>query len=93
MRDRERALFERVIAEKDKQILILSDQIDHLRMQLHQQRLPSTNPSDQPAVEMGVLPWMNEDEEEVRAMVKAGLITEEQVPEVLDALGANVQEL
>lgn len=93
MRDRERQLFERVVAEKDKQILILSDQIDHLRMQLHQQRLPSTNPSEQEPVAMGALPWMNEDEEEVRAMVKAGLISEAQVADVLDALGANVQEL
>lgn len=31
--------------------------------------------------------FLNEDEEDVRAMVKSGRITEEQVPDVLDALG------
>lgn len=96
MRDRERKLYEKLLEEKDKQILILSDQIDHLRLQLGQQVLTAAqakNPTDQPPVEMGVVPWMNEDEEEVRAMVKAGLITEAQVPDVLDALGANVREL
>ena len=89
-------LYERLLQEKDKHILILSDQIDYLRQQLGQQnwsKLQAVNPTSQPPVTMGEAPWMDEDEAEVRSWVERGLISEDQLPEVLDGLGISDTEI
>lgn len=83
------ALYERLLKEKDRQITILADEVDYLRVQLglaarSQQPL---NPSQQPVATIGEAAYVNEDEEDVRDMLENGRITADQLPEVLEALG------
>jgi hypothetical protein len=83
-------LWERLLAEKDRQITILADEIDYLRAQLHmapRNRPEPKNPSGLHPVTMGEAPYMSEDEEDVRDMLESGRITADQLPEVLEALG------
>lgn len=79
-----------MLAEKDKTILVLSDQVDYLRLQLGlqtQQHARAANPTQQEPRTIGTAPFVNDDEEEVKDMLHAGLITDAQVPDILEALG------
>lgn len=85
-------LYERMLREKDRQIDILAEQIDWLRMQLaHAGRaldarpLTLTDPGKTDRV--AVQPYVSDEELDAQALLDAGTITESQVPEVLEALG------
>lgn len=83
-------LYERLLKEKDKQNLILADEVDYLRNQLGMQsrlRATAKNPSGQDSITFGTVPYVNEDEEDIRDMLANGDITQEDLPEVLEAMG------
>lgn len=83
-------LFERLLKEKDKQITILAEEIDYLRLQLGIQtrrQSAAQNPSGQPPMTIGTVPYVSEDEEDVKDMLESGQITADQMAEILDGLG------
>ena len=83
-------LYERMLKEKDKQITILADEIDYLRMQLGmqtRQRAQAINPSNLEPRTIGTTAFVSEEEEEVADMLANGQVTEEQIKDVLDGLG------
>lgn len=86
--------LDQLLAEKDRRIAELQEQIDWLRAQLGRPSFgPPLNPSEQPEVAMAMAPFVNEDEEDVQAMLDAGRITKDQIPDVLEALGFSNTEI
>lgn len=84
------ALYERIIAEKDRQIDILAEQVDYLRMQLAIRAGDVHKPLEiAPPItdKIEVKPFVSDEELDAQALLEAGRITESELPDVLEALG------
>lgn len=79
-------LWEQIVAEKQREI-------DWLRAQLGRPSLPEPAqitfdrlPGTEPLI-IGSQGWVSEEEEEAQALLEAGELSPEHLPEILDALG------
>lgn len=84
-------LWEQIVAEKQREI-------DWLRAQLGMPSLPQPadpaptivlehrRPGTEPLI-IGAQGWVSEEEEEAQALLTAGELSPEHLPEILDALG------
>lgn len=84
-------LYERMLLEKDREIDILAEQIDWLRLQLaHLGRAVEATPLQLPTPDganVEVQPYVADEELDAQALLEAGRITRDQLPDVLEALG------
>lgn len=96
LRNSERALFERLLDEKDKQLRIVIAEVDYLRATRGQPSLPAAiNPSGLPEKGPATLSdggWVSEVEEAEAIIAKAGL-SQIHLPEILDGLGFGDSDL
>lgn len=86
------ALYERLLREKDRQIDILAEQIDYLRVQLaHAGRAIEAPPlklARTPVADaVEVKSYVTDEELDAEALLEAGRITKDQFGDVLEALG------
>lgn len=97
MRKSERALYERLLAEKDTHLRILAAEIDWLRAQLGRPSLPAViSPGhtllDGKPAELGSATWESEADEAKALLEKEGL-SAVHLPEILDGLGFGTSDL
>jgi len=82
---------EMLLREKDRQIQILAEQIEWLRGQIGTRVITSAtevlNPSEQPPMVSTFSPWVGEEEEDLRALAKAGHITDADLAQALEHIG------
>lgn len=90
-RSSQRALYERLLEEKDRQIALLAEEVDYLRLQLGTAKLRAVepvNPSDQPVRLEDDLPFVGEAEEDLYHMHEQGIIDNEELDAAVQALRA-----
>lgn len=96
LRNSERALFERLLDEKDKQLRIVIAEVDYLRATRGQPSLPAAiNPSglpDKGAATQTDGGWVSEAEEAEAIMAENGL-SPIHLPEILEGLGYGNSDL
>jgi hypothetical protein len=88
----QRERYEAQLAEKERIIAALAEQIDWLRNIMGRPALvaqAAANPSDQPERFESSRPYVTELEEEIEYQRKAGRITEEQADEFLAEFGVD----
>ena len=86
------ALYERLLKEKDRQIDILAEQIDYLRMQLAIRgdavSKPIQLPTHDPAMpDLAASTYVSDEELDAEALVESGAIKESDVQGILEELG------
>lgn len=82
------ALFERLLKEKDRQIEVLADQVDYLRMLLAERGATPVAPligslKDGPGMSPG---WTSEEEDDLLAMREAGHLSKSELDAQLERL-------
>ncbi len=89
---RERDLYEKLLKEKERVIIVLSDQVDLLRQQ------PSQNPPpfmQEPMPDfngaMDMQAWVSEEEQDLRAMVEGGKLTKEEADAAFVELTGDIE--
>lgn len=96
LRNSERALYERLLDEKDKQLRIVIAEVDYLRATRGQPSLPAAiNPSGLPEKGAATVTdggWVSEADEAEAIIAKAGLSVAH-LPEILSGLGYSDSEL
>lgn len=80
---------------KDQTIVILADEVDYLRAQLAMRpqgfvpNAPPLNPTNQPEMQVGIPPYVSEEEAEFRQMFADGHIDEDELNAALQVMGFN----
>ena len=85
--------YEAQLAEKERVITTLTEQVEYLRHLLGRpliaQQQPA-NPSEQPPHLEITRPWMSEMEEEIEHLRKTGVLTEELAEEAMKEFGLDI---
>lgn len=84
------ARFEAQLAEKERTITALVEQVEYLRQLLGRPLVAAqqpANPSEQPPRLEITRPWMSEMEEEIEHLKKTGVLTEELAEEAMKEFG------
>lgn len=94
---KERALYERLLAEKDRIITALADEIDWLRLKTGTPTpVQAVNPSEQPPYDgpmQSGAAWMSEEEEDIAHLHKLGALSLAEMEKALAEVGFRGTEI
>jgi len=86
-------MYERLLTEKDRQIEILADQIDHLRLQVgtpNWAKREALNPSSQPEYSSQLPPYVSEEEEDIRELAARQVLSPQDAEDALARVFSSV---